>query len=173
MDNPTNPHRRSGLSMLVIAWLLAFGGGYWFFEHWSAQQHNPNTHLLKQYDGEEVVLKRNRLGHYVADGEINGAPVTFLLDTGASQIALSTRLARELGLKLRGSVSVQTANGNVSGYQTRLNSVRLGSIEQNDVAALATDGIDDDTVLLGMSFLQHVEFSQRGSSLTLKPIASN
>lgn len=173
MNDMNNPHRRSGLSMLVIAWLLAFGGGYWFFENWSAQQHNPNTHLLKQNDGDGVVLKRNRLGHYVADGEINGAPVTFLLDTGASQIALSTRLARELGLKLRGTVSVQTANGNVSGYQTRLGSVRLGSIEQTDVAALATDGIDDDTVLLGMSFLQHVEFSQRGSRLTLKPVAGN
>lgn len=158
--------------MLVIAWLLLFGGGYWFFENWNARQYNPNADLARQQGDAEVVLKRNRLGHYVAGGEINGEAVTFLLDTGASQIALSTSLARQLGLKLRGAVTVQTANGYVSGYQTRLDRVRLGSIELRDVAALATDGIDYDTVLLGMSFLRHVEFSQRGSSLTLKPLAT-
>ncbi|MBC7944617.1 MAG: TIGR02281 family clan AA aspartic protease [Burkholderiales bacterium] len=171
MNNTSNPHRRSGIAMLVVAWLLLFGGGYWFFENWSARQYNPNADLAQQQDVAEVVLKRNRQGHYVAGGEINGQPVTFLLDTGASQIALSTRLARELGLKFRGEVTVQTANGYVSGFQTRLESVRLGSIELRDVAALAADGIDYETVLLGMSFLRRVEFSQRGSLLTLKPIA--
>ena len=117
----------------------------------------------------EVTLLRNRAGQYVADGEINGRRVTFLLDTGATWVALPLALGRELGLQRGAAVTLQTANGPAVAYQTRLASVRLGSLELADVGAVMSDGLDTDTVLLGMSYLKRVEFTQSDGRLTLRP----
>lgn len=157
--------------MLVIAWLGIFIAGYLFFRQWDVGQFNPNAKVQTQ--GGEIVLQANRSGHYVASGQINGETVTFLLDTGATQVALSTDLANRLGLKRNAQVAVDTANGRVAGYQTRLDRVRLGDIELNNIGALITDGIRDDVVLLGMSFLKHVEFTQRGSVLILRKLPAD
>ena len=177
-----NPFRRSGVLMLAIAWLLIIGGLYWFFNGWEEKQTNPNTaRVLNQQQG-ELTLVRNRAGHYVAEGEINGRHVKFLLDTGATWVALPTGLARELGLKRGAAITLQTANGAAVtlqtasgaavGYQTRLDSVRLGPIEMRDVGALVADGMEADTALLGMNFLKRLEFTQRGDQLILKAVKS-
>ena len=171
MNPDPNPHRSSGKIMLVIAWLLIFGGFYWYFSDWNARQNNPNTALVLNAQQGELTLVRNRAGHYVADGEINGRHVTFLLDTGATAVALPAALAREVGVKRGAAVTVQTANGPAAGYETRLDSVRLGPIEMHDVAAIVAAGMDEDTVLLGMSFLKRVEFTQRGDRLILRPLS--
>ncbi len=170
MDSNSNPHRRTGMTMLVIAWLLVFAGIYWFFNGWYIRQTNPNPQGALQSQTGEVILQRNRAGHYVADGEINGAPVTFLLDTGATQVAMSAKLASQLGLRRGANVTVQTANGMAQGFTTRLDSVRLGFIEVNNVSAIVSDGMDDGMVLLGMSFLKQLEFTQRNDQLILKPL---
>ena len=169
MDQNLNPFRRSGTLMLAVAWALIIGGLYWFFNGWEEKQTNPNTaRVLNQQQG-ELTLVRNRAGHYVAAGEINGRRVTFLLDTGATWVALPAGLARELGVKRGAAVTLQTANGAAVGYQTRLDSVRLGPIEMHDVGALVADGMDADTVLLGMNFLKRFELTQRDDRLTLRP----
>jgi len=62
----------------------------------------------------------------------------------------------------------QVASLPMDGYRTRLERVRIGPIELRDVAAVATDGMDEAIVLLGMSFLKRVEFAQRGDRLTLR-----
>lgn len=160
--------------MLVIAWVLIFALLFWFFFGWEKRENNPNAEevLSRQRDGGEVVLQSNRAGHYVAEGEINGVDVTFLVDTGATQVAISDELARELDLKRGHRMVVQTANGPVSGYSARLDSVRVGSIIVRDVGAVVTSGIDGETVLLGMSFLQRLEFTQRAGQLILKPAST-
>lgn len=164
-----NPHHRSGRAMLWIAWLLILGGGWWVAQRWMDNQANPNQRVAVTGNG-EVVLERNRQGHYVANGEINGTKVTFLVDTGATSVALSSRLARELGLKRGRAMQVNTANGVAPAFETRLASVRLGAIVVHDVAAVFSDGMLDNTVLLGMSFLKHLEFTQRESQLILRPL---
>ncbi len=171
MEQQKNPHRRSGITMLVIAWMLVFGLVYWYFRGWEQRQFNPNPQALMLQQGGELVLQRNRAGNYVADGEINGAKVTFLLDTGATQVALSSQLAGQLGLKLGAAVALNTANGSVIGHQTRLANVRLGPIEMHDVSAVVSDSMDSQTVLLGMSFLRRLEFTQRDEHLILKQSA--
>ncbi len=88
----------------------------------------------------EVVLQRNRAGHFLADGEVNGRRVTFLLDTGATYIALPAQIARELKLKLGPPITLQTAAGPATGYPTRLESVRLAGIEMRDMAAVVAEG---------------------------------
>lgn len=165
-----NPHRRGGIIMLMIAWALLFAGVYWFFELRLTHNANPNRAEVLALQHGEVRLQRNQDGHYLAQGEINGQPVTFLVDTGATRVAMSPILAQKLALARGPAVNVQTANGATRAYQTRLQTVRLGAIEVHDVAALITVGLNDDTVLLGMSFLKQLEFTQRGSVLTLKPL---
>ncbi len=157
--------------MLVVGWLLLFGVFYWAASAWLERERNPNRDVTVSAAG-EVILKRNRAGHYVADGEINGERVTFLVDTGASQIALPASLARRLGLKLGPSMTLQTAAGPAQGFPTRLASVRLSALEMRDVAAIVTEGMEPGMVLLGMNFLKRLEMIQRGDQLILRPLAA-
>lgn len=169
MDQAPNPFRGGGKFMLTVAWLLILGGLYWYFSEREAHESNPNTALVLGRQQGGVILQRNRAGHYDADGEINGRPVTFLLDTGATWVALPLALGRELGLQRGAALTLQTANGAAAAYQTRLARVRVGSIELTDVAAVMSDGLAPDTVLLGMSYLKRVEFTQSDGTLTLRP----
>lgn len=169
------PHRRprGGVATLILVWLAIIGVIYGVFFVWYERERNPNPQrVLERQPVGEVVLQRNRAGQYVADGAVNGERVLFLLDTGASHVSLSTLLARRLGLKLGAPVTLQTAAGLAAGYPTRLASVRLATIELNDVAALASDGIEPDMVLLGMNFLKRLEMTQRDDRLILKPVNS-
>ena len=154
--------------MLVIGWLIIIGIVFWVFYEWDERQSNPNRALVAAPGG-EIVLQRNRAGHYLADGEVNGRRVTFLLDTGATQVALSTDLARELNLKRGSPVTLSTAAGPVQGYSVRLRSVRLAGIEMKDVGALVSDGLEPERVLLGMNVLKRLEMTQRGDQLILRP----
>jgi aspartyl protease family protein len=160
--------------MIVLAWVLALGLLVSFFDKILDQQYNPNQEAMSTIAAgvNEVVLKRNRYGHYVADGRINGEPVVFLLDTGATDVALSMRLANRLGLERGASMTSQTANGLVNSWRTRLDTVSLGNIRLHDVRAsiLPDMGFDDQEVLLGMSFLKRLEMIQRGDSLTLRQL---
>jgi len=161
-------HRiQGGVVMLVVGWLLLIGIVFALFQGWTGRQHNPNRSPVVSAPG-EVVLLRNRAGHYVANGEINGLQVTFLLDTGATQIALPLTLAQKLDLKPGGAVQLQTAAGPVTGYTVRLASVRLAAIEMKDVSAVVMDGLSAETVLLGMNFLRHLDMVQSGERLILR-----
>lgn len=170
---PLLPSRfqRGSIAKLVLVWLAFIGVIYWVFFVWIERQENPNPqHVLERQPPGEVVLQRNRAGHYVADGEINGERVTFLLDTGATHVSLSADLARRLGLRKGPTIALQTAAGPAAGYQTRLARVRLATIEMHDVAAVVSEGIDPGMVLLGMNFLKGLEMIQRDDRLILKPV---
>jgi len=101
---------------------------------------------------------------------INGEPVVFLLDTGATGVAVPESVARRLRLTRGRAFRTQTANGLATAYSTRLQSVRVGEIELNDVGAGISPGLDTREVLLGMSFLRHIEFTQRGNTLILRQL---
>jgi aspartyl protease family protein len=161
-------HARGNTKFIVLGWVLLLGAMVLFFQDWNERDANLN---LVVTGGAEMVLQRSRDGHYYADGEINGQPVKFLLDTGATQIALSSKLANALGLSLGRSVTLQTAAGPATGYPTRLARVRLGTIEMQDLGAVVSQGMSEDAVLLGMNFLKRLEIIQRGDQLTLRPPA--
>ena len=99
---------------------------------------------------------------------INGQAVQFMLDTGATDVAIPSAVAERLGLARGVPVTVSTANGRSEGYRTRLDSVRLGAIELRDVRALVAPGLDGEQVLLGMSALKKLEFTQRGGTMLLR-----
>jgi len=155
------------LFLLTCFWLLVLGGGWWIADHWIKSQANPNLQPMVTAAG-EVVLARNREGHYVAGGEINGYPVVFMVDTGATDVTLSSRLARKLDLDKGEKILIKTANGAMIGFVTRLETVRLGSIDMHNVKAIFSEQMMDNIILLGMSFLNHLEFTQREHRLFLR-----
>jgi len=163
--------KRMGTVMQALAWLVLLALGVFFFGELLDKQYNPNQSVHTRYNGEgvrEVVLQRNKFGHYVTSGQINGKPVTFMLDTGATGVAIPEAVANYLGLQRGRPFTTQTANGRSTSYAARLDRVSVGSIELQDVQAGITPGLRTEEVLLGMSFLKHIEFSQRGDTLTLK-----
>ena len=162
---------RGSTKFIVVGWVLLLGAMILFFQDWSDRESNPNRNLVVTSTA-EMVLQRARDGHYYADGEINGRPVKFLLDTGATQIALSPALANVLGLSLGRPVTLQTAAGPATGYPTRLSRVRLGAIEMQDLGAVVSEGMTQESVLLGMNFLKRLDIIQRGDQLTLRPPAA-
>lgn len=114
-----------------------------------------------------VALQRDRSGHYIAKGEINGSPVVFLVDTGATDVAISDQVARALGLEFGPRMTVMTAAGPAAAWRTRLDRVSLGSLALNNVRATITPGLGGE-VLLGMSFLQYFNLRQQGDQLVLE-----
>ncbi|MCG6887750.1 MAG: retroviral-like aspartic protease family protein [Proteobacteria bacterium] len=162
--------RKFGRNMFWLMWLVLLGLLTLFFSKVLDRQYNPNQNLAQHMVGkaQEVVLVRNKYGHYVASGLINQQPVVFMLDTGASDISIPQSTAQRLGLKRGRPVVYQTANGQVINYATRLGSVTLGNLTLQDVSASINPNMSGDDVLLGMSFLKHVEFSQKGNTLTLR-----
>ncbi|GJL82135.1 MAG: aspartyl protease [marine bacterium B5-7] len=157
--------------MIFAAWVVFLLLAAWLFQGSLERQFNPNSNPESgtATDGRvEVLLERNRAGHYVSSGRINGMSVEFLLDTGATDVAMSLAVADRLGLPHGAPVTLSTANGVVRGYQTVINEIALGDITRNKVRAVVSPGIRDDTVLLGMSFLKHIEMLQSGNTLLLR-----
>ncbi|RTE86303.1 MULTISPECIES: TIGR02281 family clan AA aspartic protease [Gammaproteobacteria] len=153
-----------------FAWIAALGLLYWFFNDALEAQFNPNQQVETYQQGSDavVVLQQNRAGHYVANGYINNEPVTFLLDTGATQVAIPGRLARRLNLQQGTPIRVQTANGIATAYQTEVNTLQLGEIQLTGVAASVVPDYDSEHILLGMSALRALEFNQRDGQLTIR-----
>lgn len=162
-----------GRWMMVLSWVLLLALMSYLFNGVLERQRNPNEEPLVLRDdrgGDQVVLKRNRAGHYVSSGRINGHPVLFLLDTGATDVAISDELAEKLELPRGRRMISQTANGTVVSWQTRLKEVGLGEIVLSDVSASVLPTMAGDEVLLGMSFLKRLEWTQRGDQLTLRKL---
>lgn len=156
--------------MQAMAWLVLMALLVAYFSDLLDRQHNPNQRVdtLTENGVREVVLQRNRFGHYVTSGKINGEPVVFMLDTGATGVAIPEAVAQRLDLRRGRAFRTQTANGLSTSWATRLDKVSVGEISLDKVSAGITPGLQIEEVLLGMSFLKHIEFTQRGDQLILR-----
>jgi aspartyl protease family protein len=167
------PGKSLGQGMLITTFAIGLAALTFIFDGWISKQENPNQQPVVnelRNGTREVVLQRNRQGHYVAGGSINGLPVTFLLDTGATDVAIPESIAREAGLQAEYAGQANTAGGVVTVYATRIDALGIGNIQLRDVAASITPTMGGSTILLGMSALRQVEFTQRGSTLTLRQV---
>lgn len=115
-----------------------------------------------------VTLSADRLGHFRVIGQINGGTVSFIVDTGASLVSISSADAKRIGLNyLNGlPVATATANGTAEAYQVKLDTVKVGDISVSNVDALVLEN-QNMPVLLGMSFLNRMEMKRDGQSMTL------
>ena len=170
-DTPEpNPHQRLGKGMAWIASLIVLGLLTLYFNRHIDQRDNPNRQL-QVAPGAELVLKRSRNGHYIFPGTINQKPVTFILDTGATLVSIPAHLGEGLGLKPGARQRSITANGVVETRATQLPELAFGPFSLREVPASLNPGMQDDFILLGMSVLRQLEFTQRGDTLVLRPLA--
>lgn len=116
-----------------------------------------------------VVLTADSGGHFLTTGNINGATVRFIVDTGASMISLGASDARRIGIDAsKGQQGMaNTANGQTVVTRVKLDTVRVGEIVMNNVDALVHQQ-DMPFALLGMSFLNRMEMQRNGDTMTLK-----
>ncbi len=167
----TDPTNKLGKTFVWFAWIIALALLVFLFQDVLDQQYNPNSKpemRLTSSGQAEVILDQNRQGHYVARGMINDTPVTFLLDTGATQVSIPAHIAEQLGLIAQGSYRVQTANGTITVYKTEIAQLSLGNIFLYNVAAHINPAMKADEILLGMSALKRVDFQQTGKQLILR-----
>jgi len=148
--------------IFVIVWLVLAAGIYYLVDNIQ----NPNK-MARLGDNNTVVLKRGLDGHYRAEALINNEKVNVLVDTGATGVAISQRIADKLGLKSIDAIRTNTANGDSVGYMVRLESVKV--VEAKNVSAMIAPGLDGD-VLLGMSYLGRMDVRLFKNEMTIKQV---
>ena len=171
MQQPHQQQKKMGAIMIAMMWFGIFVVLGLLFSDILERQQNPNQSVhtsVLEGNIRQLQLQRNKRGHYVASGSINSEPVVFMLDTGATDVSIPLAIAQRLGLEHGPRAIYQTANGRVEVSLTRLEQISLGEITLHDIRATINPGYQSDQILLGMSFLKHLEFSQRGNTLTLK-----
>ncbi|GLS26790.1 TIGR02281 family clan AA aspartic protease [Marinibactrum halimedae] len=170
MDEPQTSTNRLGKGMQLMAWVSLLGVLTLVFTAIDWRRYNPNGDAQGTSTGaiNEVVLQANRQHHYVVNGLINGKKVIFLLDTGATEVSIPAHIASELSLPKLGRSQAYTANGVVNVFDTKIQSLQLGSIQLRNVQASINPGQNKDEILLGMTALKQIEFAQRGDQLTLR-----
>ncbi|MEO7152528.1 MAG: TIGR02281 family clan AA aspartic protease [Burkholderiaceae bacterium] len=119
-------------------------------------------------NGHQIVMTAGSGGHFSSAGSINGQPVVFLVDTGATFIALSQSEADRLGVRYRDGQRgmAQTANGPVPVHRARLASVRIGDVQVFDVEATVVP-MQMEQILLGNSFLARFQMTRENDTMTL------
>lgn len=117
-------------------------------------------------DGARIAIPRARDGHYYLDAQVNGAPVSFVVDTGASDIVLSRSDAIRVGLHPDGlnfTGQARTANGVVHTAPVRLDSFEVGGVTDRGLRAVVNEG-ELNVSLLGMRYLQRFSSMQISDS---------
>ncbi len=154
---------RQGL-LATLVWLCL--GGLLYYLADGVQHPNKATQLGHE---RSVTLKRGLDGHYRAEAVINGKKVDVLIDTGATGVAISQRIADQLGLKSISAITTNTANGDSVGYLVRLESVKVGGVEARNVSAMIAPTLQGD-VLLGMSYLGRMDVRLFNNEMTIKQV---
>jgi aspartyl protease family protein len=121
---------------------------------WPASRHSPQG----LHDATDVVIERNSDGHFYVDAEVNGHPVHFMIDTGASETALTEEDARSVGIAVdpdRFEVIGDSTSGIVRGQYVQLKSIEFNGIEQQDPQVVVVQGAS--VSLLGQPFLEKID----------------
>ena len=118
--------------------------------------------------GNRIVLVAGTGGHFMTAGQINGKAVQFMVDTGATSVAMGAQDAERTGINFRigQPVMMSTANGSVQGYRIKLDSVRVGDVEVFGVDAVVTPQ-PMPYMLLGNSFLTRFQMLRENDQMTL------
>ncbi|UUX96294.1 TIGR02281 family clan AA aspartic protease [Aquabacterium sp. J223] len=155
---------RHGLKLLTV-WLLVTTAVFLGFKTWEHRQAATRFEL----QGESVVLRRGADGHYHWPGRLQGRAVDFLVDTGATQSAVSTTLARSLGLPEQGTVTLQTAGGPVQGRVVLADLDLDGGLAVQRLRLIALDGLGERgaVAILGMDVLGRLRWEQSEGRLRI------
>ena len=166
----------------ALGWVMALGAaiivavfGAVALDRWPDLMARFGPQVVTQVGADgvaELVVQRDRSGQYVVPGSVNGVAVEFLLDTGATDVAIPAALARRLKLARGAEIEIETASEVIPGYLVTLDDVTIGPLSLKRVRGSVSERSIHDEVLLGMSYLRHFELSQRGRSLTVRARAN-
>lgn len=137
----------------------------------AAQMDGRVTARKRTAQAREFLISRNTVGMYTTVGSINGRTVSFLVDTGATRVAINAAEARRLGIDYRvvgKPVGVTTASGVEHAWGVTLDTVKVGELELRNVGAVVLEGDQPAKALLGMSYLGRLEMSNTGRVMTLR-----
>ena len=150
---------------MVAFWLLVMAGLYWAMDRWQ----QPRAARVTATG--ELVIPRHPDGHFRVAGSINGEPVMFMVDTGASVVSVTDALARRAGLSGGERASFRTANGVREGRMVRADVIRLqGGLQVENLRVATGLGMgSDDQALLGQNFLQHFSVQMDRERMVLRP----
>ncbi|MEE4187751.1 MAG: TIGR02281 family clan AA aspartic protease [Roseobacter sp.] len=154
----------------VAAWALIFGGAIAAYGLWGdiSQTVRPQQSVFAEEN--RIVVPRSPNGHYYLNVEVNGAPVSFVLDTGATSLVLTKADAIRSGLEpenLNYYQRAMTANGEVRTAPVRLDTMALGPFTDTNVPAVVNEG-EMSSSLMGMTYLERWGKIQiAGNTLTL------
>ena len=118
--------------------------------------------------GDRIALTADGRGHFIAQGSINNRPVQFMVDTGASVVAIGQGEADRLGLNYKSGrqVMMNTANGAAPGWLFKINTLRVGDVVANEVDTVVTPAAMP-AILLGNSFLNRFNMRRDGDQMML------
>lgn len=156
-------YARTGRFMFLLVWIIIFIALFLFFNYQGTQKSQV---LLANQN--ELVLTADAQGHYFVAGTINDHPVEFLIDTGASIVAIPQNVADALHIKGSYPITLSTANGHVTGALTRVQRLSFGAFTLNNVKVVIIPADKNGLVLLGMNVLHYFDLSQNNKQLVLK-----
>ena len=148
---------------LVTVWLLLGSAVFIGVQALQSQQQRTQFHAAEGV----IEIRRAADGHYHWPGSINGVPVDFLIDTGATSTALPRALAQRAGLRSDGHMTSSTAGGNVRGELARADVVLRGGVRASSLRVAVLPGLE--APLLGMDLLSRMHWTQRSVVLRITP----
>lgn len=154
---------KTGRTMFLVAWAILFIVLFMFFYF-----HEKSDSKVYVSSHSELALSADKEGHYRIKGLINDRPVEFLIDTGATYVAIPQQLADELHIAGSYPIKLSTASGEVTGSLTRLAKINFGKFMLQDIKAVIVPGDKNNEVLLGMNVLSHFTLVQKDKILVLK-----
>jgi clan AA aspartic protease (TIGR02281 family) len=153
--------------------VLAIGAAVFFaFDRWGPWQSGRGWRPkpVETVSAEGAELRRTVNGHYYASGSINGEPVVFMVDTGASTVAIGAGLAERLGLGPCRETTYRTAGGAVRGCEARADELTVAGLRLRDVRVGVLPDRGEDMLLLGMNVLRHFRIETEGGRMRLTPL---
>lgn len=162
-NNTESESRQLGAAFLVVGWIAAIAIVALLLNNTLFATKKPS--ISESDAGKQISIYRDYDSHFRIKGAINGIPVTFLIDTGATSLAISEELATKAHLEQQAPLVTETANGEARGYFTKIDKLDIGGVEVNNVSAVIIPGLD--VALLGMNVLSKFSIQQTNDTLTL------
>lgn len=164
-NNTESQSRQLGAAFLVIGWIAFIVLIALLLNHTLFATKTPS--ISETDAGKQITIYRDYDSHFRIKGNINGIPVTFLIDSGATSVAMSEAIANQSKLQKKAPITAQTAAGESVGYFTKIEEIEIGGITIHNVSGVIIPDFDSNEALLGMNVLSKFTMQQNKDTLIL------